>query len=834
MKSSAVNAGRGFNGRKIMTKRISHVTRALAMGVVAALVIVSFAVTGMAAPVLSNSGGGSWQYYKEITISNSGGALSDYQVLVQLSSSNFPTNARSDGADVRFTDNNGNELSYWIESWDYSGRSAKIWAKVSSIAGGGTASIRMYYGNPSAGSSSNGANTYEFFDDFSIDTIGTTWITDGGSWSINGGVLSGNVGSGTFGALKLKNNINFPSKNVVFGGQIAKTASGGGAEFGYYMINYPPVGKIWDAKSWYRATNDGNNNLAEYRYTNPDTTQTGSIGYITPIINQYYILNTRFSQAKVDLFVNDGFVGTLTNELSDTDRLYFEFYAWSGGAGKVDYVYVRKYTSSEPTLTLSAEQPVSTPTPTPTPTITQTLTPTPTPTPTTGSISVSSTPSGASVYLDNIYEGTTPKTISEVAAGSHYIELNVDSYKPWSESVYVAAGSTSYISAPLVLIPPTTTKTPTPTPTESSITQAPISTKTTPIITEPLRQTPIPTPSEDGIDLPLYGGALLTILLIGVVVMRMRKPKESVHEAPEEPISREKPYQKGINITSAFGYKGATVLYKVKIENTFATPIADIKISLFVPNVFLLMEKQKSLALLKVGESKTVTFEIRPTGECGDCEVTGKVTYYETGSNRTKEIEIGSKMLSIVCPMLKVKEISESEWHNMVSNLLETEESTKEIDMPAETLFMIVSRIIKDMHMHMLKPETTQSQQLFNGVARFYGEGVKGLRYAAQVEVVGGAKKSKLLLKAWAEKEDALTGFYHGILDEIEKRVNVKGYIDDSIVQQYIHIGDRIGTQVKDSVVQHSNFGVGARKCPNCGKEVEINEKFCGECGERF
>lgn len=96
------------------------------------------------------------------------------------------------------------------------------------------------------------------------------------------------------------------------------------------------------------------------------------------------------------------------------------------------------------------------------------------------------------------------------------------------------------------------------------------------------------------------------------------------------------------------------------------------------------------------------------------------------------------------------------------------------------------------------------------------------------------ARKSKRILKAWAEKEDALTGFYHGILDEIEKRVKVKEYIDDSIVQHNVHIGDKIGTLVKDSVVQRSNIGAGVRKCPNCGREVEANEKFCLECGAKL
>ncbi len=292
----------------------------------------------------------------------------------------------------------------------------------------------------------------------------------------------------------------------------------------------------------------------------------------------------------------------------------------------------------------------------------------------------------------------------------------------------------------------------------------------------------------------------ICFLLYGSYVFRnrlktIRIPKITVPALiiPRQP---DKPQPSDIKINSAFGYKGATILYKLKVENISSTPIADIKVSLFVPNVFLLLEKEKSIALLKASESKTVTFEIRPTGECGDCEVSGKVNYYDTANNRTKEADIEGKMLSIICPMLKVREISEPEWQNMVSNLLQTEENTRDIEMSSETLFSMVSRIIKDMHMHLLTPEVTKSQQLFDGVARFYGEGVKGLKYAAQAEVVGGARKAKLILRAWAEKEDALTGFYHGILDEIEKRINVKGYIDEPIVQHFNIAGHLVTGQV--------------------------------------
>jgi len=52
--------------------------------------------------------------------------------------------------------------------------------------------------------------------------------------------------------------------------------------------------------------------------------------------------------------------------------------------------------------------------------------------------------------------------------------------------------------------------------------------------------------------------------------------------------------------------------------------------------------------------------------------------------------------------------------------------------------------------------------------------------------VVGGARKSRLILKEWAEKEEALIGFYQRLLDGIEKRIDIKIFIDDSIVQMHI------------------------------------------------
>ncbi|TFH39277.1 MAG: PEGA domain-containing protein [ANME-2 cluster archaeon] len=45
-----------------------------------------------------------------------------------------------------------------------------------------------------------------------------------------------------------------------------------------------------------------------------------------------------------------------------------------------------------------------------------------------GTISINSTPSGASIYLERSYQGTTPKDISDVPIGSHIVKLSKQDY----------------------------------------------------------------------------------------------------------------------------------------------------------------------------------------------------------------------------------------------------------------------------------------------------------------------------------------------------------------------------------------------------------------------
>jgi len=125
---------------------------------------------------------------KAITV-NAASALTNYQVLLSVV---YDSDMQSDLRDLRFTSSDKTTLlDYYIES---STTPAKVWVEVPSLASGDN-TIYMYYGNSSATSASNGANTFNFFDDFSSGL--TKWAYGNGTITASGGKINMSGGSYT-------------------------------------------------------------------------------------------------------------------------------------------------------------------------------------------------------------------------------------------------------------------------------------------------------------------------------------------------------------------------------------------------------------------------------------------------------------------------------------------------------------------------------------------------------------------------------------------------------------------------------------------------------------
>ncbi|MEN6342010.1 MAG: PEGA domain-containing protein [Methanospirillum sp.] len=121
-----------------------------------------------------------------------------------------------------------------------------------------------------------------------------------------------------------------------------------------------------------------------------------------------------------------------------------------------------------------------------------------------GQVAVVSSPSGAAVYIDNVYRGLTPQTMSAVPIGSHTLLIREPGYQDWATSVQVTEGQTAQVSAALVT---GGTPTATATLTTAATTAAPTST------------TAVPTTTRSGL---VDGLALAGVALAGLLVLRVR------------------------------------------------------------------------------------------------------------------------------------------------------------------------------------------------------------------------------------------------------------------------------------------------------------------------
>jgi len=110
----------------------------------------------------------SWRYRARIDVVNPTSIL-DYQIKVVVP---YRVHMKSDFSDIRFSDTNGNELSYWIES-KVNSSYANVWFKTSSTPAS-VWTYYLYYGNAAVSDGGSGNNTFDFFDDFPGTTLDTT------------------------------------------------------------------------------------------------------------------------------------------------------------------------------------------------------------------------------------------------------------------------------------------------------------------------------------------------------------------------------------------------------------------------------------------------------------------------------------------------------------------------------------------------------------------------------------------------------------------------------------------------------------------------------------
>lgn len=297
-----------------------------------------------------------WQYRIPVTVSSAGGVLSDFQVKVDLGPSFYWDNARADGADIRFTSDDGmTPIDFWVENWNFRS-SASIWVEVPDIAANpATTIIYMYYGYSTAGSVSNGFNTFLFFDDFNSGLLdageGRRWEISGGTWSVqtdtqqdgtSGGVAEGIAGS-AYRILKSS----FTGTDYILEGW-GKQVAGRTWGFG---IRTTDVTHTYSLNLYEDL--DATANMYLYNW-NGEASTVWSANQGTINMNAWYKLGVKAHGSNLDIYFNDQLRSTQTNSqwASGAVALFID----NNQTARYNDVRVRKYSASEPSVSLGSVQ----------------------------------------------------------------------------------------------------------------------------------------------------------------------------------------------------------------------------------------------------------------------------------------------------------------------------------------------------------------------------------------------------------------------------------------------------------------------------------------------
>ncbi|MGQ9583283.1 MAG: DUF2341 domain-containing protein, partial [Thermoplasmatota archaeon] len=204
-------------------------------------------------------------------------ALTNYPVRMNLSLQGLVSSGkmRPDMADLRFTDSDGTtEMSYWLEP------GGNVWLRVPDLPQGTLKRVYMYYGNPSAAPVSSGSKVFDFFDDFSGNSLDTSkWqLIHPGTYSLSDGFFSiaadGSLQPGKAIALNAPSGDNYVlrSRFKITGGYnkderiglSIKTGTSDGRGYNYVLRGFTALNEIsflddfvrWDSRpgNWAKST----------------------------------------------------------------------------------------------------------------------------------------------------------------------------------------------------------------------------------------------------------------------------------------------------------------------------------------------------------------------------------------------------------------------------------------------------------------------------------------------------------------------------------------------------------------------------------------------------
>ena len=159
--------------------------------------------------------------------------IEGFPLLVRLHRDFFDfSQARSDGADLRFSSSRGERLAYQVEDWDATGGLATVWVRVPKISGNARQEIKLHWGNADAASESDGKAVFNESNGFL-----SVWHMHEPVQDEVGSLSSADTGT-------------TPTSGMI--GKARRLPGGKGVFGGDRILNYPTGASSHSTEAWFR------------------------------------------------------------------------------------------------------------------------------------------------------------------------------------------------------------------------------------------------------------------------------------------------------------------------------------------------------------------------------------------------------------------------------------------------------------------------------------------------------------------------------------------------------------------------------------------------------
>ncbi len=283
--------------------------------------------------------------------------------------------------------------------------------------------------------------------------------------------------------------------------------------------------------------------------------------------------------------------------------------------------------------------------------------------------------------------------------------------------------------------------------------------------------------------------------------------------------------------------------FGIRIINNTDSAIMDVETILAYPKTLFSFNDNvvQSLANIDPHGERTAEYILTPLGCIHNEKIDATITYKDhTGEKQA--VQMRPKEVHCVCPFLKEKAMREGEFAELANTCEHIQEGLSFSGISVNEITEFVKEACAH-RLYVISEHEIDSAKIVN----LAGESIGEKAYYLLTAVIQPYNNfTQVALRAYSDKPYGLHGFLNEIGNSIRHLVgSVQSAKEIGIIEskQVINIIDSVvqrtsfgghgesatSVNIEDSAVQRSEI-TSARKCPNCGKEVQADERFCSEC----